>query len=76
MDDGTIESLNDKYKTYQFQSILGIDMADEIRLYKILDGMTPGQVAGLPHVPVDENPWLTYIKEALKENGVKTQAKR
>jgi len=41
-----------------------------------LNGMTPGQIAGLPYVPLDENPWLTYIKEALKENGIKTQAKR
>jgi hypothetical protein len=32
-----------------------------------LDGMTPAQVAGLPYVPQDENPWLTYLKIALKE---------
>ncbi len=34
-----------------------------------LDGMTPAQVAGLPSAHKEDNPWLTYIKEALKEEN-------
>jgi len=38
-----------------------------IRPHMSLNGMTPGQVAGLPYVPYEDNPWLTYLKIALKE---------
>jgi hypothetical protein len=38
---------------------------NNIRPHMSLDGMTPAQVAGLPHVPQEDNPWLTYIKIAL-----------
>jgi transposase-like protein len=42
---------------------------NNIRPHMSLDGMTPGQIAGLPSVPVVDNPWLTYIKKALKEKA-------
>lgn len=40
-----------------------------IRPHMSINGMTPGQIAGLPTVAVEDNPWLTYIKKALKENN-------
>ncbi|UCE36089.1 MAG: DDE-type integrase/transposase/recombinase [Thermoplasmata archaeon] len=42
---------------------------NNIRPHESLKGMTPGQVAGLPHVSDDDNPWLTYIKKALEEKN-------
>jgi transposase-like protein len=44
---------------------------NNIRPHTSLDGMTPGQVAGLGHVPVEDNPWLTYIRLADKEKKIK-----
>jgi len=38
-----------------------------IKPHLSLDGMTPAQRAGLPYVDLNDNPWLTYIKKALKE---------
>lgn len=49
-----------------------------IRPHTSLKDMTPSQVAGLPYVEQDDNPWLTYIKTAFKEkrknnhNGTET----
>ena len=42
---------------------------NNLRPHMSLEGMTTAQMAGLPPVPLDENPWLTYIKEALKEKN-------
>lgn len=42
---------------------------NNIRPHMSLNGMTPAQLAGLPYVPVENNPWLTYIKEALREKN-------
>ena len=44
---------------------------NNIRPHMSLDGMTPGQVAGLPYVPLEDNPWLTYLKIALNEKDNK-----
>lgn len=38
-----------------------------IRPHLGLEGMTPAQRAGLDYVDVEDNPWLIYIKKALKE---------
>lgn len=33
--------------------------------------MTTAQVAGLPHVPIEENFWMTFIKIASEEKRTK-----
>ena len=40
---------------------------NNIRPHMSLNGMTPAQIAGLPSVGIEDNPWLTYIKKALSE---------
>ncbi len=44
---------------------------NNIRPHMSLDNMTPAQTAGLGYVPISENPWLTYLKIALKERESK-----
>jgi transposase-like protein len=42
---------------------------NHIRPHISLNNMTPAQVANLPFVPVENNPWLTYLRVALKEKN-------
>ncbi len=40
---------------------------NNIRPHMGLDGKTPAQMAGLSHVPVEDNPWMTFLRVALAE---------
>lgn len=40
-----------------------------IKPHMNLNGMTPSQIANLPIPEVDDNPWLSYLKSALKDSN-------
>jgi hypothetical protein len=40
---------------------------NNIRPHMGLGMLTPGQVAGVPFVPVDDDPWLTFLNVSVDE---------
>jgi transposase-like protein/predicted RNA-binding Zn-ribbon protein involved in translation (DUF1610 family) len=47
---------------------------NNIRPHMGLDGTTPSQMANLPYVPLENNPWLTFIKAALRNKIILSPA--